>query len=262
MLDRLGDWPEEQTNQLSASQHKWSSFFISALHGPVPSKAETGAIHSLQGHVFFSEEVTNNKVHIHWCCLNGVLKMNPVDSAAIPRPPSAKARQNGTTEGIHDYFIVFTGFHLQLQVLKDWIKSCCKPAPVKLKLKMRKDLSDKEITEISSNHRFDPLPPGWFYNGSHYVSLTGDKDYSHPLLETFIEDYLLAVNKDIKRHNTQTVSQPSVDLFTKPESSSWFTKLKYNLIWTQSLSLIYCLTVKRYLVSVVLFNYSLRLSFA
>jgi len=40
------------------------------------------------------------------------------------------------------------------------------------------------------------------------------------VLETFIEDYLLAVNKDIKRHNTQTVSQPAVDLFTKPESSS------------------------------------------
>lgn len=74
-----------------------------------------------------TEEVTNNKVHVHWCRLNGVLKMNPVDSAAIPRPPSAKARQNGTTEGVHDYFIVFTGFDLQLQVLKDWIKSCCKP---------------------------------------------------------------------------------------------------------------------------------------
>lgn len=77
--------------------------------------------------LLLTEEVTNNKVHVHWCRLNGVLKMSPVDSAAIPRPPSAKARQNGTTEGIHDYFIVFTGFHLQLQVLKDWIKSCCKP---------------------------------------------------------------------------------------------------------------------------------------
>lgn len=31
-----------------------------------------------------------------------------------------------------------------------------------------------------SKHRFHPLPPGWFYNGSHYVSLTGDKDFNHP----------------------------------------------------------------------------------
>lgn len=110
-----------------------------------------GAIHSLQGHVCFSgelsmsflqspdalkrtvqncflltEEGPNKKVHIQWCRLNGVLRMNPVDSAAIPRPPSAKARQNGTIEGIHEYFFVFTGFHLEQQVLKDWIKTCCK----------------------------------------------------------------------------------------------------------------------------------------
>lgn len=35
---------------------------------------------------------------------------------------------------------------------------------------------------LQSEHRFDPLPPGWFYNGSHYVSLTGDKDYKHPCI--------------------------------------------------------------------------------
>lgn len=218
---------DPQVNEISVSFYgplNKSRFVanLKALHGPVSSKGirETGAIHSLQGHVCFSEEAPNKKAHVQWCRLNGVLRMNPVDSVAIPRPPSAKARQNGTIEGIHEYFIVFTGFHLQQQVLKDWIKTCCKPAPVKLKLKMRKDLSDKEITDISSKHRFDPLPPGWFYNGSHYVSLTGDKDYNHPLLETFIEDYLLAVNEDIKRHNTQTDSQPAVDIFTKPKSSS------------------------------------------
>ena len=31
-----------------------------------------------------------------------------------------------------------------------------------------------------SAHKFDPLPPGWFYNGLHFVSLNGEKDYSHP----------------------------------------------------------------------------------
>jgi len=74
-----------------------------------------------------TEEAPNKKVHVHWCRLNEVLRMNPVENAAIPRPPSAKARQNGTVNGIHEYFIVFTGFHLQQQVLKDWIKTCSKP---------------------------------------------------------------------------------------------------------------------------------------
>ena len=122
-----------------------------------------GAIHSLQGHACFSgnranafflfehwisvtiqklfsylitlsqfflflpEEDPDKKVHVHWSRLNGLLKMSPVDSSAVPRPPSAKAQQNGTVEGIHEYFIVFTGFSLQEQVLKDWLKTCCKP---------------------------------------------------------------------------------------------------------------------------------------
>ena len=121
-----------------------------------------GAIHSLQGHACFSgnranafflfehwisvtirkllsylitlsqfflflpEEDPDKKVHVHWSRLNGLLKMSPVDSPAVPRPPSAKAQQNGTVEGIHEYFIVFTGFSLQEQVLKDWLKTCCK----------------------------------------------------------------------------------------------------------------------------------------
>ncbi|KAJ7385532.1 hypothetical protein OS493_015104 [Desmophyllum pertusum] len=194
---------------------------LKALHGPISSKGirATGAIHSLQGHVCFSEEDPHKKVHVQWSRLNGVLRMTPVDSSAIPRPPSAKAQQNGTMERIDEYFIIFTGLNLQQQALKDWLRTCCKPAPVKQNLKMRKDLSDKEIMSISSKHRFDPLPPGWFYNGSHYVSLTGDKGYNHPLLETFIEDYLLGINEDIKRHNMQMDSHPAVDMFTKPNSS-------------------------------------------
>lgn len=142
--------------------------------------------------------------------------MSPVDSSAIPRPPSAKGQQNGTVEEIHDYLIVFTGFSLQEQVLKDWLRTCCKPAPVKQKLKTRQDLSEKEITNIGTKHKFDPLPPGWFYNGLHYVSLTGEKDSNHPLLETFIDRYLLDINEEITRQNSQTDDHPPVDIFAKP----------------------------------------------
>ena len=87
---------------------------------------------TVQNCFLLTEEAPNKKVHVQWCRLNGVLRMNPVDSAAIPRPPSAKAQQNSTVEGIHEYFIVFTGFHLEQQVLKDWIKTCCKPVCFKV----------------------------------------------------------------------------------------------------------------------------------
>ncbi|XP_058958401.2 dynein axonemal assembly factor 9 isoform X1 [Pocillopora verrucosa] len=194
---------------------------LKALHGPISSKEthSTGAIHSLQGHACFSEEDPDKKVHVHWSRLNGLLKMSPVDSSAVPRPPSAKAQQNGTVEGIHEYFIVFTGFSLQEQVLKDWLKTCCKPAPGKQKLKTREDLSEKEIANVGSKHKFDPLPPGWFYNGLHYVSLTGDKDYNHPLLGTFIDRYLLDINEEITRQNSQSDGHPPVDIFSKQKGS-------------------------------------------
>lgn len=157
---------------------------LKALHGPMSFKEirETGTIHSLQGHVCFSEEDPHKEVRVQWARLSGVLRMSPVDSTAIPRPPPAKGQQNGGIGKVHEYCIVFAGCNLQEQALKNWLKTCCKPAPEKQKLKMRKDLSDKEITEINSKHRLDPLPPGWFYNGSHYVSLTGDKDYNHPCI--------------------------------------------------------------------------------
>lgn len=66
-------------------------------------------------------------MRVQWACLSGMLRMNPVDSTAIPRPPSAKPHQNGDIGKVHEYCIVFTGFNLQEQALKDWLKTCCKP---------------------------------------------------------------------------------------------------------------------------------------
>lgn len=146
--------------------------------------------------------------------------MNPLDSTAIPRPPSAAAQQNGATHKVNEYCIIFVGFNLQEQNLKDWLKTCCKPAPKKQKLKTRKDLSDKEVSEINAKHRLDPLPPGWFYNGSNYVSLTGEKEFHHPLLDSFLDSYLLNINENIEKQNIEANNRPAVDIFTRPSSGS------------------------------------------
>ncbi|XP_068708667.1 dynein axonemal assembly factor 9-like [Montipora foliosa] len=191
---------------------------LKALHGPISLKGirEAGAIHSLQGRVCFSEEDPHKEVRVQWARLNEVLKMNNVDSTTIPRSPSAMAQENSDMTKAPEYCLVFTGFNLHEQALKNWLRTCCKPAPMKEKPKTRKDLSDKEFKKISSEHKFDPLPPGWFYNGLHYVSLTGDKDYDHPLIEIFIESYLLQANEEIKRRNLLVKSHPVRDIFTKP----------------------------------------------
>lgn len=33
---------------------------------------------------------------------------------------------------------------------------------------------------LQANHKCDPLPEGWFYTGTTYVSLTGEKSFQHP----------------------------------------------------------------------------------
>ena len=43
-----------------------------------------------------------------------------------------------------------------------------------------------------AKHRLDPLPPGWFYNGSNYVSLTGEKEFHHPRI-LWMSHYLLCL---------------------------------------------------------------------
>ena len=78
--------------------------------------------------VFFStEEDPHKEVRVRWARLSGMLRMTPVDSIAVPRPPSSKAHQNGDVGKVHEYRIVFTGFNLEEQALKDWLKICCKP---------------------------------------------------------------------------------------------------------------------------------------
>lgn len=74
-----------------------------------------------------TEEEPHKEVRVKWTRLSGVLKMNPLDSTAIPRPPSAAAQQNGATHKVNEYCIVFVGFNLQEQNLRDWLKTCCKP---------------------------------------------------------------------------------------------------------------------------------------
>lgn len=66
-------------------------------------------------------------MRVQWVRLSGVLRMSPVDGTAIPRPPSAKAHENSVTDKVHEYCIVFVGFYLQEQALKDWLKTCVKP---------------------------------------------------------------------------------------------------------------------------------------
>jgi hypothetical protein len=62
-----------------------------------------------------------------------------------------------------------------------------------------------EIEQIHSAHKHDPLPPGVFYNGFHYVNMDGEKTEKHPMLDQFIDEFLKAENEKIDQHNREIV---------------------------------------------------------
>uniref|UniRef100_A0A3B3SC14 Uncharacterized protein n=1 Tax=Paramormyrops kingsleyae TaxID=1676925 RepID=A0A3B3SC14_9TELE len=80
-------------------------------------------------------------------------------------------------------------------------------------LKTRKTLTPQEIRIIHVSRHLHPLPVGYFYNGSQYVTFFGEKMTFHPLMEEFIDEYLEEANKEIERFNHQLEQQCQGDLF-------------------------------------------------
>ncbi|KAK3799062.1 hypothetical protein RRG08_051345 [Elysia crispata] len=111
------------------------------------------------------------------------------------------------------YFMSFTGVGLVEQELKNWLSSCVKQKPHRKKLLTRKDLTSKDIERIHEKHHLDELPDGWFYNGSQFVSMTGERSHKHPSLENFVQAYLDQRNAEIERFNTRIESDSYVDLW-------------------------------------------------
>ncbi|XP_032237249.2 dynein axonemal assembly factor 9 isoform X2 [Nematostella vectensis] len=183
----------------------------------IAESLDRGAVHSIRGHVRFSDHNTISEVH--WTSLIGHLSQSLVETNNVPRPPS-KPAQNGNQESSKAnlaQFLVFTGFALKKDSLMDWLRGCIKPTPQKQPLVSKKTLSKKELDDIKGKHKCDTLPEGWFYTGTQYVSLTGEKAYQHPLLEQYIEQYVQDKNEEIKRHNASVDINPHQDMFLLPE---------------------------------------------
>ena len=42
------------------------------------------------------------------------------------------------------------------------------------------DLTKESRQSIQHKHRLDPLPAGWYYNGTQYVCMDGERSSTHP----------------------------------------------------------------------------------
>uniref|UniRef100_A0A1I8FCH6 MBD domain-containing protein n=1 Tax=Macrostomum lignano TaxID=282301 RepID=A0A1I8FCH6_9PLAT len=56
----------------------------------------------------------------------------------------------------------------------------------------------------------DPLPEGWFFNGTKYISFDGESSKMHPSLEKFLESHIAEENKKIAEYNAKLAAGSDV----------------------------------------------------
>uniref|UniRef100_A0A4W3GJ78 Dynein axonemal assembly factor 9 n=1 Tax=Callorhinchus milii TaxID=7868 RepID=A0A4W3GJ78_CALMI len=112
-----------------------------------------------------------------------------------------------------EYFVTFIGCSLKEEVLMDWLRQCTRQKPQKKAMKMRSTLTKQEIKNIHIKRHLELTPPGWFYNGIQFVNFFGEKMDYHPLMDKFIDDYIVETNKEIEGYNAELERQACSDLF-------------------------------------------------
>ncbi|KAK3595301.1 hypothetical protein CHS0354_004450 [Potamilus streckersoni] len=120
----------------------------------------------------------------------------------------------GSTQG--GGFVLFLGVGLDEKRLRDWLRNCAPQKPNKRDLITRKSVTKEDIQKIHVKRHLDSLPEGWFYNGTQYISFSGDKQDTHPSLEQFIEEYIQEKNNVIQEYNrkNEEASANFTDLFS------------------------------------------------
>lgn len=108
---------------------------------------------------------------------------------------------------------MFIGCSLKEDSIKDWLRQSAKQKPQRKALKTRGMLTQQEIKNIHVKRHLDPLPAGYFYNGTQFVNFFGDKTDFHPLMDQFMNDYVEEANREIEKYNRELEQQEYHDLF-------------------------------------------------
>ncbi|KAG9465277.1 hypothetical protein GDO78_018569, partial [Eleutherodactylus coqui] len=130
-----------------------------------------------------------------------------------PTPPPDPRHELRETSIHQQCVLVFTGCSLKEDDLKDWLRQCAKQKPQKKTSRTRRSLSLQEIRNIHAKRHLDPLPEGYFYNGTQFVNFLGEKMDYHPLMDQFIYDYVIEANKEIEKYNRELEQQEYYDVF-------------------------------------------------
>uniref|UniRef100_A0A8C4VD79 Chromosome 20 open reading frame 194 n=1 Tax=Falco tinnunculus TaxID=100819 RepID=A0A8C4VD79_FALTI len=178
---------------------------IKSLLKPSPF---SGNIYHIMGKVKFSD--SDKVIEVCHNTSSNSLSLVPVQEG--PTPPDSRS-DNRDCSSQQECFLVFIGCSLKEEDIKDWLRETAKQKPQRKALKTRGMLTLQEIKNIHVKRHLDPLPAGYFYNGTQFVNFFGDKMDYHPLMDQFMNDYLEEANREIEKYNRELEEQEYHDLF-------------------------------------------------
>ncbi|XP_064631555.1 dynein axonemal assembly factor 9-like [Lineus longissimus] len=168
-----------------------------------------GNVYFIKGKVRFTG---NPKMfEIDYCTNTGIFRSTPTDMQ--PTPPSAPGSNGPSRLNGHQHCVVFTGCGLDENKMRDWLRSCGKQKPTSKERRTKQNLTNEEKMKIHAEHHLDTLPEGWFYNGTQFVSLEGDRSDLHPNLDAFISEFLAVKNRAIDSYNQRIEAEEYPDMF-------------------------------------------------
>ncbi|XP_027277573.1 uncharacterized protein C20orf194 homolog isoform X2 [Cricetulus griseus] len=179
-----------------------------AIQSSIKPSPFSGNIYHILGKVKFSD--SEKTMEVCHNTLTNSLSIMPVLEGPTPPPNSRSTPQDS---GQPECYLVFIGCSLKEDSLKDWLRQSAKQRPQRKALKTRGMLTQQEIKTIHVKRHLDPLPAGYFYNGTQFVNFFGDKTDFHPLMDQFMNDYVEEANREIERYNRELEQQEYRDLF-------------------------------------------------
>ncbi|XP_077157339.1 dynein axonemal assembly factor 9 [Paroedura picta] len=180
-----------------------------ALKSSIKPSPFSGNIYHILGKVKFSD--MDRVIEVCHNTSSNSLSLVPVQEGPTPPPDSRnESRDHG---GPQECFLVFVGCSLKEDDVKDWLRETAKQKPQRKALKTRGMLTLQEIKNIHVKRHLDPLPAGYFYNGTQFVNFFGDKMDYHPLMDQFMNDYLEEANREIEKYNRELEELEYHDLF-------------------------------------------------
>ncbi|XP_051701183.2 dynein axonemal assembly factor 9 isoform X2 [Oryctolagus cuniculus] len=180
-----------------------------AIQSSIKPSPFSGNIYHILGKVKFSD--SERVMEVCHNTLANSLSIVPVLEGPTPPPDPRNTPQDSS--GQQECYLVFIGCSLKEDSIKDWLRQSAKQKPQRKALKTRGMLTQQEIKNIHVKRHLDPLPAGYFYNGTQFVNFFGDKTDFHPLMDQFMNDYVEEANREIEKYNRELEQQEYHDLF-------------------------------------------------